>query len=430
MKPGGSHLVSIILAGLSVASSTGHATAQENQDCLDCHGMEGLYLERDGRRISLSVDSDRYAASVHTALDCISCHWELDGVEEYPHARELEPVTCTDCHDDDEGPVATYRNSTHGRLAEEGDPLAPLCQDCHGSHYVLPLRDPESAISPFNVPAMCVQCHAEGAEVERAYDLPREQVLERYTQSIHGHGLYQQGLSVTAVCTSCHTGHNVLPHEDPASTIHKDKVSETCMQCHGQIEQVHREVIAAELWEVEGIVPICVECHSPHEVRRVFYDTNMSNADCLRCHTGEVDASDDGRSLQVDLEEHAGSVHGRNGVSCAQCHTGASPSLERSCSTITRPVNCSVCHEGQVADYERGRHGQLHAANDPSAPRCTDCHGEHGILERPTSWSCRSGSHRPTSATSPSSAPAVTATAPPPRGATWGPRTTSSSTTR
>jgi cytochrome b subunit of formate dehydrogenase len=372
----------IVLVPLSILLLATGATAQENEDCLSCHEVEGLSFERDGRAVSIHVDAERFGASVHEKLSCVSCHTDLDGVEEWPHERDLPRVDCTECHDDSDGPVTEYWSSTHGRLAEEGNPLAPLCQDCHGDHYVLELEHPDSAISPFNVPGMCAQCHAEDAPVARAYDLPQEHIFERYRQSIHGEGLYKQGLSVTAVCTSCHTGHSVLPHTDPRSTIHKDNVVATCMACHGRIEDVHRKVIKGELWEEAGVVPLCVECHSPHEARRVFYDTNMANADCMRCHERpDIVASADRRSLLVDLAEHEGSIHGREGVSCSQCHTGVTASLERPCETVTDSVSCEVCHEDQVVRYERGVHGSLRATGDKNAPSCVDCHGDHEILE-------------------------------------------------
>jgi len=361
---------------------TSLALAQDNETCLGCHGQEGLQIEKAGRVVNLFVDLKRFEGSVHASFDCIDCHTALDGVEDFPHESGLERVDCMTCHEDDgDGPIATFLASTHGQLLQKGDKDAPRCQDCHGNHYILPLSDPDSAISPFNVPRMCAQCHAEGAEVERTHDIPEEQVFNRYKDSIHGEGLYKQGLVVTAVCTSCHTGHNVLPHDDPRSTINKKNIVKTCEKCHGRIEDVHRKVIAGELWEREGVVPICVECHSPHEIRKVFYDTNMSNADCLRCHSDKaLTASSDGRSLFVDAEEYGRSIHGRSSVSCAQCHTGATPSdAERSCRTIVAKVDCAVCHEANVRDYQRGRHGELHAAGDPNAPYCTDCHGRHNI---------------------------------------------------
>lgn len=372
------------MAGVIAAIGTvpGPAFAQENSACLECHATVGLQLERNGRVVSLYIDAQRFAQSVHAEMECVGCHVELDGTTEYPHRAQLERVDCGECHEDDDGPIAAYWESTHGQLSEEGDEDAPRCQDCHGHHYIVPLGRRDSAISPFNIPQMCAQCHAEGTEVVRTHDIPQEQIIQRYKQSIHGEGLFKQGLVVTAVCTSCHTGHNVLPHTDPRSHIHKDNIKSTCMQCHGLIEEVHRKVIAGELWEAQGVVPICVECHAPHEVRKVFYDTNMSNADCLRCHSERaLEASSDARPLYVDALEHAGSVHGRNGVSCAQCHVGVSPSEQRACSTITEKVNCAVCHEAQVANYNRGRHGRLHAGGDPNAPSCIDCHGVHTMLE-------------------------------------------------
>ena len=96
---------------------------------------------------------------------------------------------------------------------------------------------------------------------------------------------FQQGLTVTAVCTSCHTAHNVLPHTDPRSSIAKQNIAETCTACHAQIETVHRKVIRGELWEKQPhLIPACVDCHEPHKIRKVFYNEGMSNGDCLSCH--------------------------------------------------------------------------------------------------------------------------------------------------
>ncbi len=372
-----------LLAGLLLGACTAWPTvlAQGNDACLKCHSVAGLSMEKAGRSVSLQVESGRFARSVHAKLDCIACHTELSGVDTYPHARDLQRVDCMECHDDD-GPIARYKASTHGRLASEGSPLAPLCQDCHGGHYVVRLSDPDSSISPFKVPGMCAQCHTEGAPVERARDLTPEQVHARYRDRIHAGGLFDQGLKVTAVCTSCHGGHGILPAADPASTVHKENVAATCTKCHGQIAEVHRDVVSAELWERKDLAPNCVDCHPPHRDRKARYDTGMSDTECLSCHSPANVIAADGRSMHVDPEEHAGSIHGRKGVSCAECHAGAAPSSgQRPCSTVRSPVNCATCHAGQVSEYRRGRHGQLRESGDAHAPSCTDCHGQHAILE-------------------------------------------------
>jgi len=375
--------ITIVIAAAIACASPAPALGQENSKCLECHGRPGLRLERSGRQLDLSIDQELFSQSVHAGLGCVDCHSELSGVQTYPHKGSLAPVQCSECHEDDGGPIAAYWDSSHGRRVKAGDTDAPRCQDCHGKHYILRLTDPHSAVSPFNIPRMCGQCHAEGAQVERTHNLPEEQVFERYKDSIHGTGLFKQGLTVTAVCTSCHTGHRVLPHTDPRSSIHKDNVVATCMQCHGLIREVHRKVIAGALWAKTGTVPICVECHSPHEIRKVYYDTKMSDADCLHCHSApELRASSDGRSLYVDAQEHAESIHGRKNVACAQCHTELDTAdEERPCKPIRGKVNCAVCHEAQVSDYGKSRHGKLRAAGDHSAPACVDCHGRHDIAE-------------------------------------------------
>lgn len=78
----------------------GTLRAQENSDCLLCHGEEDLVVERDGRKLSMYFDADRAAKSVHGKTECISCHVDLAGVKNFPHAKRLKPAECGDCHDE------------------------------------------------------------------------------------------------------------------------------------------------------------------------------------------------------------------------------------------------------------------------------------------------------------------------------------------
>jgi len=359
------------------------ARAQSVDDCMACHEDPALTTERGGKTISLHVDRSRFAASVHGGLECINCHADLTG-SDFPHKTPVAPVDCGACHEE----IATlYRGSLHGRLVASGAPLAPRCWDCHGAHDILPANSDSSRVTKFNIPFMCGRCHKEGTAVTRTYDIPQDSILTHYSESMHGAGLYQKGLTVTAVCTDCHTAHNVLPHTDPRSSIFRDNVPRTCAHCHKRIEDVHQKVIRGQLWEKEpNKIPVCTDCHQPHRVQKLLYEEGVSDRECMNCHARpDIHTTRDGQSvsLSVDSLDVNSGIHRRSGVTCAQCHTGATPSLhDRPCRTITSKVDCSVCHAQVVATYATSTHGMLVDRGDPDAPDCQDCHGVHGTRDR------------------------------------------------
>ena len=422
----GAFLAALLVAWLAAVFVVRPVAAQSVDDCLMCHEDPDLTIDRDGREVSLFVDLATFKKSVHGELECTGCHTDLDGVE-MPHDTPLQKVDCSMCHDGvagtymgsvhgkllaagssraprcadchsahaiqpvgeepsslncsncHESVVRTYSRSIHGKLASEGEALAPQCWDCHGAHDIIAHTEPNSRVDKFNIPFMCGSCHKEGTAVSRKYDIPQDSILSHYSFSIHGEGLFKQGLTVTAVCTDCHTAHNVLPHTDPTSSIFKDNVAKTCQKCHGRIEEVHTKVIRGELWEkAPHSVPVCVDCHAPHKARKIFYELGMSDRDCLACHARpDIFTVRDGDtlSLAVDSTVLHNSMH-RN-TACAQCHSGVSASAERPCATITSKVDCEPCHGEVVTEYRTSTHGQRYDRGDPNAPTCRDCHGTH-----------------------------------------------------
>lgn len=370
-------VVTIILIGSLSLFTVADLSAQSVDDCMMCHEDSELTKEHDGREVSLFIDVERFSNSIHADLDCIGCHTDLDGFDDFPHDENLQKVDCGECHDDI---AEIYGGSLHGQMAAAGRKLGPKCQDCHSAHYVIPSNVIGSQVDKFNIPFMCGRCHKEGTEVTQTYDIPQDSILSHYSLSIHGIGLLHQGLTVTAVCSDCHTAHNVLPHGDPRSSIHRDNISNTCLQCHGRIELVHKKVIQGELWEKEpNKVPVCVDCHEPHEIRKVFYG-EVSNSECMECHSNpdlKIIRDDEEISLFVDYDEVHGSAH--RTTRCAQCHTGVNPSLNRSCETVIAKVDCSICHNEAVDNYNMSIHGTLAERGDQAAPLCEDCHGTHSI---------------------------------------------------
>jgi len=369
-----------VAAFVALASSV--ARAQEDADCLKCHGDPAAKPVAPGGKAPPFVDAKALKASPHVKQQCVFCHQDQDGAE-FPHKKPPAKVDCATCHEK-EG--ASHAKSLHGQALAKGDKMAPTCFDCHGGHDIASPKSPASPTNHMNIPMLCGKCHHEGTAVSRSHDIPQDRILENYSEGMHGEGLFKKGLSVTAVCNSCHTSHDILPHTDPKSSIHHDNVAKTCMQCHTNIEQVHRKVIDGKLWESEpNKIPACVDCHQPHKVRRVFYPAGAANKDCLACH-GKQDLAmqRDGKSVSLFVDEsgYAGSTH--KGVGCAQCHSDVDPSHQRPCETVKKKADCSACHAEVVGQYQASAHGVFSAKGDADAPVCVDCHSKHATQSKKT----------------------------------------------
>jgi uncharacterized protein with PIN domain len=370
----------ILLCGAAIMLYGGlsAAMAQENADCLACHGDKALTATRRGKAVSLFIEEKKLSGSVHGSLMCVSCHAELQG-KEFPHEAPLASVQCGTCHTVEQ---QQHSLSLHGQALARKDPLAPQCKDCHGTHDILPVKDSRSAVAAQQIPYVCGKCHKEGGPVALQRHLPQTNILENYSESMHGEALLKKGLTVTATCASCHTAHMILPHTDGRSSISRKNIAATCTRCHSQIETVHRKVIRGELWEKQShILPACVDCHQPHKVRKVFYSQGMADSDCMRCHGDEaLKSAKDGRSLYVNQPEVAGSRHTK--IACSQCHSGVNASHRRPCETIVQKVDCANCHEEVGQQYQRSKHGMLLLKSDPNAPTCKECHSTHGVKGR------------------------------------------------
>ena len=353
--------------------------AQSDEDCLMCHEDPSLTAERNGRTVSMYVDTSLISRSVHAGNTCIGCHEDADD-EGLPHAENLNPVNCGSCHTQ---PAAENRRGVHGQALLMNDPNAPSCKECHGEHDILHYSDENSRTYKTNIPFLCGKCHREGEVVARIYDVSEHNIVENYTQGIHGRGLFEAGLIVTATCNDCHGNHLVLPHTSPNSSVAPNRIASTCMKCHTKIEETHTKVIRGELWEKDpSSIPSCSACHPPHKVEIQQITARVTDKTCMNCHGKEdVHKMVDGErvSLYVDPVVLPNSVH--KNIPCAKCHTEVSEHLERPCATNV-PVDCSSCHAETFDLYFQSGHGQAHYNKVENAPYCTDCHGTHATKSR------------------------------------------------
>lgn len=280
------------LLSLTLASSV---LAQETEAyCLSCHSDPELSLTLpSGESLSLFIDTKKLTTSIHSPLgiECEACHTKI---KSYPHPeisyqdkREFTRayyLTCQKCHTDQ---YDRSLDSMHAQVADQGNLDSPVCTDCHGAHYVTQPDAPRVSISitcgqchsqvfeayqlsihggalinednqdvpvctdchgvhniqdprtpQFHVqePELCAGCHADNTLMTK-YGLSSE-VYNLYKASWHGVDvtIYQAQWPAiwheTAVCSDCHGIHNILPADDPNSTVHPDNLLQTCQKCH------------------------------------------------------------------------------------------------------------------------------------------------------------------------------------------------------
>ena len=353
--------------------------SQSDEDCFMCHEDTELTSEKNGTVKSMFVDGSILKYSVHKSVSCASCHKDAD-VKDFPHDENLSKVNCGECHvnaDDN------FYKGIHGMALKLDEPHAPTCKECHGEHLILHQSNPKSLTYKMNIPVLCGKCHKEGAPVARAYKITQHNILDNYSQSIHGLGLFKRGLIVTATCNNCHGNHLILPHTSLNSTISVNNIAKTCMQCHARIEDVHTKVIKGELWEESpGAIPACTNCHPPHKINTQNIMATMSVKSCLSCHSDdEIHKIVDGEKISLKVDRADLDSYEHKNITCVKCHTDVSPYLERPCETAM-DVDCDNCHAEVSSIYFASGHGQAYFRKDENAPYCTDCHGSHKVRSR------------------------------------------------
>jgi nitrate/TMAO reductase-like tetraheme cytochrome c subunit len=305
-------LVSMIFA----AAAAGAAESVSNDICLSCHSTPGLEKLRQGKKVSLSVDSERFSKSAHGPLPCTACHSDITQV---PHAPDLKRVECAQCH----AKVAeTYADSVHGRASRNGDGDAARCSDCHGKHDIVAPTNPQSKVYPLQLPYTCGACHGDPA-LAKKHNIPVTNAYKLYMDSIHGQALEKSGLLVAANCSSCHGSHDIRPKLDPKSKVNHANVPSTCGACHGGIlSDYFTGVHGRAVKEGNAAAPVCIDCHSAHEIRRV-----------------------ETAGWKLDIVKE-----------------------------------CGTCHRESLRTYRDTFHGQVTALGFVRVARCSDCHGSHKIL--------------------------------------------------
>lgn len=156
-----------------------------------------------------------------------------------------------------------------------------FCADCHGGNTQdmdLAKEESEGFIGkPTREQAIkiCGDCHAD-AERFKGTGLKTNQ-RELYEKSVH-YEQFVDGNAIAPICVDCHSNHNIQP-------VKQKKTQEVCFSCHVQSAEDFK---AGAHWKAyqESAAPICKDCHGNHDPTLATLDlfTAAPPRGCAECH--------------------------------------------------------------------------------------------------------------------------------------------------
>jgi cytochrome b subunit of formate dehydrogenase len=288
-----------LAAALIVRPEQTHAAGAElgklaNDTCLGCHGNPGFAAPgADGKPRKLHVIPDKFGKSVHGKRNCVECHTDIT---EIPHKKDVtREVNCVNCHDSlwnaakAENKIQQnarlgvvvqqidrYMKSVHARPNRENQSRAnAICYDCHAPHYVYPTGSAERAEWRLGIPNTCGKCH------------PKER--EQYATSVHGNAVLNDKNPTAAICSDCHTSHDMA---DPAKDAAKLAITKNCGGCHADSLKTYTGTYHGQVNTLGyANTAKCFDCHGGHGILGVANPKSSMHPDnrlitCQKCHAG------------------------------------------------------------------------------------------------------------------------------------------------
>jgi len=292
-------------AAAAGAQQSASSTDLSNKSCLSCHdGKQGkLQVEDAGgeKRTLRRVEPGKFATSVHSHMECISCHREInDSVT--PHRKTVgeKRPDCVQCHEElaktrkqyktagqrrsmrilAENVVA-YGTSSHAKRNRD-DPtrVNASCSGCHNVHSfnVPPPDSPLRAEWRLGLSDLCGTCH----DVQ----------LEEWAESAHGREIKSKENAKSATCVDCHTAHKV---GRPRADAVKLAITASCGDCHQAAYRSYRATYHGQVASLGfAYTAKCVDCHGSHDIEpskdpKAKMHVAKRLKSCQECHSGKKD---------------------------------------------------------------------------------------------------------------------------------------------
>jgi len=272
------------------------------------------------------------------------------------------------------------------------------CLACHGTAGMKSGKGKDISINPAKHSASahgvlgCTDCHTSIKEFPHPAKIAKVQCsschdseAKAFTTSVHA-------MLGEDACSSCHGNVHEL-------TTTERLAPAKCAECHAQeikefTDSVHGQAAAHN----DPDAPKCASCHgSIHEVKASGEAGSMVAAKqlpdtCAKCHSDPGFLSRHQLPVAHPVDSYKQSVHGREiaagdtkAAKCNDCHGNHDIYPARDARSRVNhwkvSETCANCHKEIAKVYQQSVHGEAVRIGAKDAPVCTDCHGEHLILE-------------------------------------------------
>jgi hypothetical protein len=395
--------------------------AQEDTECLDCHGESDITMDKGKKTISIYVKKFDLARSVHQKVKCVNCHSGFDAGS-IPHKDKITPVECSSCHKPgDLAEKHPFHPKMKAQLAQNVVSNITNCKSCHGTHNIISSKLNTSNLHFSKSTEFCGKCHngeknlhvqsehyvtinknnpnaptcifchkspvTPGAESDRL-KLKRNQEnlcltchisdktkqtqysksLVDYGKSVHGSAI-QRGNNHAAVCIDCHGSHDLEKASSSTSSVNRFKVPQVCGKCHVAISNEYKmSTHGIALSKGDKYSPGCTYCHGEHSVAKVQ----------------EVS-----ERIMSKNKMNIRTISTNKMIYCVGCHTNDTLMAKYNVSTISKAhdwlpnlnthyetVRCVDCH----SSYDPPNLSHNILPPDKTVKQCGQCHSKNSIL--------------------------------------------------
>lgn len=260
--------------------------------CETCHGEVHADFKRNDEKACRQCHKEEVVAhleSMHSKAKkpvlCSNCHGDMHDIKLKsdplsPMGKVLQVSTCGECHDTTS--VKAFRTSVHGSgLLRSGLSVAPSCSSCHGTHDMALVKEPAAKVSREHITETCGECHTF--------------IAARWKTSRHGE-VWATGTEEekkkAPLCKDCHSGHATF---DPTVNGNHLLMVGACEKCHPVQSKSYRNSFHGKATKLGfGLAATCADCHTPHEMLPADDPRSSVNPahlkeTCERCHPGAND---------------------------------------------------------------------------------------------------------------------------------------------